>query len=73
MIIDIQKEQMHFEAGDVLRIKDNGIISTIFEAHSVGTTQGRCERCDFADSKAECSLGAFCCDTRFLSVFYLQQ
>jgi len=34
MIIDIQKEQMHFEAGDVLRIKDNGIISTIFEAHS---------------------------------------
>lgn len=73
MIIDIQKEQTHFEAGDVVRIKDGGDITVVFEAQQAGSTAARCEHCDFADRKAECCLQSFCFNTRFLSVFYLQQ
>ena len=73
MIIDIQKEQTHFEPGDILRIKDGGVITVVFEARWTGPSAMRCERCDFANSEEECSLHSFCFDTRFLSVFYLKQ
>jgi len=68
MIIDIQKERTYFEAGDVLRIKDDGIITAIFEARYAGVTQRRCEFCHFANSKADCSLHDFCFYTRFLDL-----